>query len=235
MEYEKLKFTNNFVFCKVMENNLDLCRELLELLLKVRIKKVKLADKEKVLDITPDNKSVRLDIYVEDEKGTVYNIEMQVAPKKNLPRRSRYYQGMIDLNMIEKGSKYNSLRKSFVIFICMFDPFEKNLPVYTFTNRCKEKMDLELGDDTAKVFINPYGDTEGLSEGIKAFFKYLQEESAESDFTEKLDDEVEKVRKNEKWRLEYMAWISELEESKEEGRAEGRECHYDAQRPFGDG
>lgn len=58
MEYNKLKFTNNFVFCKVLENNLDLCRELLELILKVKIKKVELSDKEKVLDITPDGKEL---------------------------------------------------------------------------------------------------------------------------------------------------------------------------------
>lgn len=58
LEYSKLKFTNNFVFCKVLENNLDLCRELLELILKVKIKKVELADKEKVLDITPDGKEL---------------------------------------------------------------------------------------------------------------------------------------------------------------------------------
>ena len=33
MDYNKLTFTNNFVFCKVLENNLDLCRQLLELIL----------------------------------------------------------------------------------------------------------------------------------------------------------------------------------------------------------
>ncbi|MDE7271936.1 MAG: Rpn family recombination-promoting nuclease/putative transposase [Lachnospiraceae bacterium] len=146
MDYSELTFTNNFVFCKVLENNLDLCGQLLELILGVAIERVELADKEKVLDITPDGKSVRLDIYVEDDVSTVYNIEMQVAPKRNLPKRSRYYQGMIDLNSIEKGARYNVLKKSYVIFVCMFDPFKENLPVYTFTNRCKEMLELELGD-----------------------------------------------------------------------------------------
>ncbi len=223
MDYSELTFTNNFVFCKVLENNLELCRQLLELILGIQIKKVELADKEKVLDITPDGKSVRLDIYVEDDIGTVYNIEMQVATKRNLPRRSRYYQGMIDLNSIEKGAKYNALKKSYVIFICMFDPFNKNLPVYTFTNRCKEMPKLELGDETAKVFINPYGDTEGLSADLKSFFEYLKEELTQSEFTKKLDVEVERVRANKEWRREYMTWLSELEESKEEAREEGRE------------
>lgn len=222
MDYSKLTFTNNFVFCKVLENNLDLCQQLLELILGVKIRKVELADKEKVLDITPDGKSVRLDIYVEDNKGTVYNIEMQVAAKRNLPKRSRYYQGMIDLNSIEKGARYNSLKKSYVIFICMFDPFEKNLPIYTFSNRCREMLELELGDETTKVFVNPYGYTKELSEGIEAFFEYLKEEITQSDFTKKLYEQVEKARKNKEWRREYMAWISELEESKEEAREEGR-------------
>lgn len=58
MDYSELKFTNNFIFCKVLENNLDLCKELLELILKIKIKKVVLADKEKTLDVTPDGREL---------------------------------------------------------------------------------------------------------------------------------------------------------------------------------
>lgn len=58
MDYNRLTFTNNFEFCKVLENNLDLCWQLLELILGVKIKKVELADKEKVRDITPDGKEL---------------------------------------------------------------------------------------------------------------------------------------------------------------------------------
>ena len=105
----------------------------------------------------------------------------------------------------------------------MFDPFGKNLPIYTFSNRCKEMPDLELGDETTKVFVNPYGDTKWLTEEIKAFFGFLKEELTQSDLTKKLYEEVEKARENKEWRREYMAWISELEESKEEAREEGRE------------
>lgn len=36
-------------------------------------------------------------------------------------------------------------------------------------------------------------------------------------------EEVEKARENKEWRREYMAWISELEESKEEVREAERE------------
>lgn len=84
--------------------------------------------------------------------------------------------------------------------------------------------DLELGDETTKVFVNPYGNPKELSEEIKAFMGYLKEELTQSDFTKKLYEEVEKARENKEWRREYMAWISELEESKEEAREEAREA-----------
>lgn len=105
----------------------------------------------------------------------------------------------------------------------MYNPFDKNLPIYTFSNRCKEMTDLELGDETTKVFVNPYGDTKELTEEIKAFFGYLKEELTQSDFTKKLYKEVEKARENKEWRRKYMAWISELEESKKEAREAERE------------
>lgn len=36
-------------------------------------------------------------------KGTIYDIEMQVTDTKELPKRTRYYQSMLDLQMIDKG------------------------------------------------------------------------------------------------------------------------------------
>ena len=147
---------------------------------------------------------IRLDVYVEDAAGTVYDIEMQVTSKRNLPKRSRYYQSIIDLNSISKGAKYSDLRKSYVIFICMFDLFGKGLPIYTFKNKCVEDPKLELGDETVKVFVNPYGNTKKLSTGLKSFFDYLKEEIAQSTFTKKLDSEVERVKENQELRVEYV-------------------------------
>lgn len=42
--YESLEFTDDFIFWKVLTTDLDLCRELLELVLGVEIEKVELAD-----------------------------------------------------------------------------------------------------------------------------------------------------------------------------------------------
>ena len=87
--YEELKFTDDFMFCKVLENNPNICKELLELFLDVKIKKVVCVSKQKPIEITSDGKGIRLDVYIEDDNNSIYDIEMQTVLKKDLPKRSR--------------------------------------------------------------------------------------------------------------------------------------------------
>ena len=64
---------------------------------------------------------------------------------------------MIDLNILEKGDDYNHLKKSYVIFICTFDPFGLGRHIYTFENRCSEDTTLTLNDGTVKIILNTKG------------------------------------------------------------------------------
>ena len=71
----------------------------------------------------------RLDLFVVDEDGVAYDIEMQMdnSYKKYLGKRSRYYVSLMDNGALKKDEPYSHLRKSYVIFICTFDPFGKGL------------------------------------------------------------------------------------------------------------
>ena len=219
-----MSFTDDFMFCKVLENNPDLCRRILELILGFKIKKIICTSKQKSIEITSDGKGIRLDVYVEDEQNTVYDIEMQTTLSKELPRRSRYYQGMIDLNLIERGARYRELKKSFVVFICLEDPFKKGLPFYTFTNCCREINGLELGDDTMKVFVNAKGVRGGLSDDAKSFLDYLiSKKVSNNEFVKRLDDAVKNARKHEEWRKEYMTLLMKEQEKFDEGLKQGIE------------
>lgn len=135
--FEELKLKDDFMFGVVMRNP-KYCKPFLETILRIKISHIEYPKSQETIDIMADAKSVRLDVYVEDDKNTVYNIEMQTTLKDNLPKRMRYYQGMIDLNILEKGENYKNLKKSFVIFICTFDLFGLGRHVYTFENRCIE-------------------------------------------------------------------------------------------------
>ena len=128
-KYEELDITDPFIFAKVMSEK-ELCKPLLENILNIKIRDIVYVDYEETIQMTVKSKGIRLDIYVEDDNNTVFNLEMQTTTYKELPKRSRYYQGIIDLNMIEKGESYDILKESYVIFICTFD-FLKKEEVFT--------------------------------------------------------------------------------------------------------
>ena len=44
--YEDLTFTDDFMFCKVLSSNEDICKELLELILGIRIRKIVILNKQ---------------------------------------------------------------------------------------------------------------------------------------------------------------------------------------------
>ncbi len=165
--------------------------------------------------------SVRLDIYVEDGKETVYNIEMQTTENRNLPKRTRYYQGMIDLNILEKGDNYKDLKRSFVIFVCTFDLFGEGRHIYTFENRCIQNPELDLGDDTTKIILNTKGTIDDVTPEMKKLLDFIDGKEPEDDFTRELEEAVQSVRKNEKWRLDYMTLQMNYQEKYEQGYDEG--------------
>ena len=64
-KYEELTFTDDFMFCKILTNNPELCHELLELILGRKVGAFTRLDKQKPIEITADGKGVRFDVYSE--------------------------------------------------------------------------------------------------------------------------------------------------------------------------
>ena len=199
---EELTIQDDFMFGAVMLNP-RLCKQLLELVLGVKIRRIEY----QTIDQRYASKSIRLDVYVEDDEGTVYDVEIQTTDKKNLPKRTRYYQGLIDLNILEKGGDYQSLRKSFVIFICTYDPFGKGRWVYTFENHCKEDTSITLDDEAVKIVLNVKGTVGEIGDELKELLRYVDGHPPESDYTAALDRAVAEVRADKKWKVEYMRLI----------------------------
>ena len=220
--WENLKISNDFMFAKVMRNP-ELCKGILERLLGIMIDHIGYPEEQKVIDIAKNSKSVRLDVYLKDERGVIYNVEIQTTNSGNLPKRTRYYQGMIDLNAIEKGADYSELPQSFVIFICTFDAFGKERWQYTFQNMCREDSKLILNDDTIKIFFNTKGTKGKISKEAKRILEFIESNTAENDFTKRLAAEVQKIKENKEWKVEYMTLLMREREKYKEGEAEGIE------------
>ena len=221
-KYEELDITDPFIFAKVMSEK-ELCKPLLENILNIKIRDIVYVDYEETIQMTAKSKGIRLDIYVEDDDNTVFNLEMQTTTYKELPKRSRYYQGIIDLNMIEKGEPYDILKESYVIFICTFDFFEKGRSVYEFENVCLEDSEIKLNDGTHKIFLNTKGDKSDINKELKSLLEYFDGSEPESELTRKIDRKVIAARKNERWRREYMSLQMEMNLKYREGLKAGEE------------
>ncbi|MCR4802549.1 MAG: Rpn family recombination-promoting nuclease/putative transposase [Lachnospiraceae bacterium] len=221
--YEELTIVDNFMFTKVMSNP-EICKTFLEIVLDVKIKEISYPEDEKTITIASESKSVRLDVYVDDDQGTVYNVEMQSSMKNNLPKRSRYYQAMIDLQLLDKGADYNELNKSYIIFICTFDLFGQGRHIYRFKNCCLECPDLVLEDDTTKIFINTKGIQDDISDEFREMIKVFNGEDGQSEYAKKLMHNVDEIRLNKKWRREYMQLWEIEKERYQEGLARGHEA-----------
>ena len=220
--WEELTICDNFLFQKVMRNQ-RICKQLIEKILHIHITKITFPETEKQIDVNYDSKSVRLDVYVYDDQNRIYDIEMQCSNNDNeLPKRTRYYQAMIDMAETEKGQDYQDLKESYIIFICTFDPFKRENPMYTFRNLCIENKELELEDKTTKIFLNSKGKTETLDTDIAAFLKYVNGKAAEGTFTKEIDQEVIRVKRHDETRREYMTYERELKQWKRKCLAEGQ-------------
>lgn len=231
--YKELSFTDDFLFCNIMQNNPDICKELVELLLDRKVGKVAYSETQKSIDLALEQKGVRLDVYFEDDLSTAYNIEMQTSNTGNLPKRSRYYQGTVDLNMISSGAGYDELKTSYIIFINTFDLFGKGFPKYTFENICQESSDLHLDDGAVKVFINAKSTIPGMSPELQGFLRYLCGENPDTPLTDRIQNEVVKSRNNVRWERIYMLLEEKYKAFFAEGRAEGRELGLEEGRAEG--
>ena len=216
--YDELTFADDFMFCKVLSTDLELCKDILQMILNVKIREVRLSEAQKAIEITSDGRGVRFDVYVEDDKNTVFDLEMQRKDLADLPKRSRYYQGMIDLNLSGRGSFFKELKRSFVIFICLEDHFKAGLPMYTFENVCIENPKIKLGDETAKVFLNAASKAADIPLQLREFFDYIMTQKTTGELTSRIESNVRNGAFNEKWRLEYMTLEMKIREEREEER-----------------
>ena len=209
-KWNSLTLANNFIFCKVLEENPDVSKKILEMLLNIKIDRIEKTCSEYSLKTDFDSHGVRFDVYVKDGTGRCFDIEIQTSKVTKLAKRARYYQGLMDVDNIQSGGNYESLKESYVIFLCMGDAFGYNLPVYTFRYIALEDKAIEMGDGTVNVFFNAGMYDKMESEKLRSFFKYLCGKTSKDNFTDRLSALVERVKMNAQWRHRYMTWEQEM-------------------------
>jgi len=221
--WNELTITDNFIFCKIMQDP-EICTQVLEILLGIKIRRLVYPEIEKSIFPDYEGRSVRLDVYVEDS-DRVFDIEIQTYGERNIERRARYYQSVIDVDQLSRGKVYKDLPESFVIFICTKDPFTLGLPAYEVKSVFKN-TEMEYNDGTHKYFFNVSAFGRVESGDCRSFLEFLHTNNPVSDLTRRMEAAVVEAKRNAKWRQEYMLFNDllavEKADAREIGYAEGR-------------
>ena len=218
--FDELTITDDYMFCIVMQDK-SICTTVLNMVLAQTIGPISDITYQKTFNQIGYAKGVRLDVWVKDSSGNVYDVEMQATNKQDLAKRLRYYQSVIDVSTLEKGAHYTDLPHSFILFFCPFDYVEHGLPVYTFKTICSEDNTIILQDGITKVIINSTAAQKAVDPELKAFLQYMNGTVSDSPFIGKLDRLIKELKANEEKRREYMLLQAFEMDARRDGMQQG--------------
>lgn len=184
---------------------------------------------EKEFRNSKENRQIRLDVYTIDEDDVVYDTEPQKQNTKNLPKRSRLYQGLIDSNLLPPGSiDFNALNTVIIIMIMPFDLFGYELYQYTFRMKCEEISELELEDGATRIFLNSHGKhPEFVNPELIELLEYMEKSTdavakkCESKRIHQMHERITKLKSSKEMEIKYMQKWEEKEIERQEAYAEG--------------
>lgn len=230
-KWEKAGFKDSVIFAWVVSENKDICLEILQIILPelniTRIVEIRSEDTRKDSRVL---RGVRFDVYVEDDKGRMYDIEMQVNNNHDLGKRLSYYQSNLVRQSLTEGQSFLEKVDTYVIFICDYDFGGSGLPRYT-TRLILDENGKNIDTGEHNVILNAKAkDFAGVSEKLKAFLEYVNSSLITSDLTQRIETSVENLKKSVERKGSYMTYEQEMltreyyarKEGREEGREEGK-------------
>ena len=212
--WKDVTLTDDYLFSQIMKDE----ELFLEMLMGIKITKVIYLEAQKEVNLFPQTKGIRMDVYLEGD-DEIYNIEMQTVHKTNLVKRMRYYHSAIDVDSLLRGNPYDQLKKSYVIFICNFDLCGDGLPVYESRTVWKQNG-REIGDEQIKVVYNTSAFERAEDPRLRALLQYLSTATV-TDEARPIADKVAAFKRLYPEGRPHMKYELDLYDKWCEGKAEG--------------
>lgn len=219
----ELPLHNDFMFGQVMRSE-EICRLFLEALLGVKIGRIEFLDRQKDFTDSYEYHSIRLDVYLKDEAGTLFNVEIQAERRDDLPRRVRFYQSGIDRGELPKGADYANLSESYIIFLCDFDYFHIGKAVGERVSFLKG-TDVPYEDGSHVFFLNSRYTEANASKPILEFLDLVRtndvEKPYETPLGQKARERMQEVRSDKALEVSYMTFAQKMLDERRLGYSEG--------------
>ena len=230
---QDLTLLHRFLFSEAVEDP-QFLEDVLSIIIGEDIILKELPQTEKEVRNAQLRKYVRLDVWAKDEHEHIYDAEVQREDTKNLPKRSRFYQALMDSRLLEVGDTgYENLNRVHMIMITPFDLFGRERYMYTFQMTCTEEPDVLLHDGSFRIFLNTRGtDHENITPELRALLEFFENPSEEvalrsgNERIKRMQKRVKSLKESEEVGVKYMReWEEKIfakREGREEGLAEGR-------------
>ena len=236
-DWEEATISDGFIFNRVMTDQTVLLHTLQCLRPDLRVKQINQPIAEFSLKQARESRGYRLDVFVSDEAGREFDIEMQVVNYHNLMERSLTYMAAMVEKQLEVGDEYNQLRPVHVIFLTKFDPLGKKRQY-----DCQEFFStFDLRRPVAPplvsfTFIDVTNDQAETPAPVRRFCNFINRGTVAADdpFILELKKRETYVKQNAEWRETFMRidfdqklqeWQKrrEIAESHERGLRQGQE------------
>lgn len=227
---QKLNLIDDYLF-DAATVDLESCKIILELSLGIRIRHIRWKEEQKVVHNMPGKRGIRMDFYVEEEDGRIFDVEMQKRNIGNIPKRTRFYQALLDAPLLKSGEKgFDNLNPTYIVIICGFDLYGLGKYRYTFENQCREAPGLLLGDECLKVILNTKGHNDNEADkSLIDFLHYVEhstDENVPADCDERLrhlHSKIKDIKSSTLIGVDYMKMEERDRLIKDEGETKGIE------------
>ena len=206
------------VFMSVVLSDLGACQHVVRILTgdhEIRLKSVR----TQYVISKAVTRGARLDVLAEEQKSTLYHLEIENTDTMDHPRRTRFYGALTDSELLRKGAGYSALPDRRIFYISRTDTWKKGYTIYEEEKRFRQTG--LLHEDGAHVtYVNAAVDD---GSRIAKLMRYFRTADPFDDSEGALSKRV-RFLKTEEGGREIMCEI--MEKIREEGRKEGRKSGF---------
>ena len=206
------------VFMSVVLSDLGACQHVVRILTgdhEIRLKSVR----TQYVISKAVTRGARLDVLAEEQKSTLYHLEIENTDTMDHPRRTRFYGALTDSELLRKGAGYSALPDRRIFYISRTDIWKSGYTVYEEEKRFRQTG--LLHEDGAHVtYVNATVDD---GSRIAKLMRYFRTADPFDDSEGALSKRV-RFLKTEEGGREIMCEI--MEKIREEGRKEGRKSGF---------
>ncbi len=149
---DELTLMDDDLMARAFDQNIPATQLLLRTILQENIEVIEAKGQVDMKNPLVKGRSIRLDIVAKDQRGVLFDCEVQRKNKGAHPRRARFHSAMLDTRMLKKKEEFDDIKDSYVIFITETDCFGKGKPIYTVERRINDEDPFEDGNHI--IYVN---------------------------------------------------------------------------------